>query len=169
MLEKVPCALVDIPPIEVKVANGQSILCSQAAHKFDWWIQGHSFTIDALVLPTGAYDMVLGMDWLEQFRPMTCDWQEKWVQFHYHGTMVKLFGVVPQSEPDITSISEQLVKAAKGNDIWAMAVIQSVSKHADGSVPSIPAAIKMLLISMMKCSRTPSLCHHQECITMLSL
>ena len=54
--------------------------------------------------------------------------------------------MVPKSEPDITSISaERLVKAAKGNDIWEMAVVQSVPKHVVNNVPSIPAAIKMLI------------------------
>ena len=79
--------------------------------KISWWVQGHTFTVDALVLPLGAYDMVLGMNWLEQFRPMTCDWQDKWVEFHYQDKLVKLQGVLslPPPTPPIPAIIQQLI------------------------------------------------------------
>jgi hypothetical protein len=41
---------------------------------------GKTFQTDAYVLPVVAYDMILGMDWLNQFSPMTCAWTEKWVE-----------------------------------------------------------------------------------------
>jgi hypothetical protein len=34
-----------------------------------------------MVIDMGAYDLVLGMDWLELYRPMVCDWLEKWIEF----------------------------------------------------------------------------------------
>jgi hypothetical protein len=40
--------------------------------------------MDAKVLDMGAYDLVLGMDWLEQFSPMNCAWLEKWIEFNYN-------------------------------------------------------------------------------------
>jgi hypothetical protein len=46
--------------------------------------------VDARVLELVAYDLILGMDWLERHNPMTCDWNNKWIQFEYHGTMVTL-------------------------------------------------------------------------------
>jgi hypothetical protein len=30
-----------------------------------------------MVIDMGSYDLVLGMDWLELYRPMVCDWLEK--------------------------------------------------------------------------------------------
>jgi hypothetical protein len=45
---------------------------------------------DAKVLDMGAYDLVLGMDWLEQFRPMVCDWLHKWIEFTYNDATVRL-------------------------------------------------------------------------------
>lgn len=79
--------------------------CSQAVKSFSWWIQGHTFQNDALVLPLGAYDMILGMDWLEQFCPMNCDWMAKWVEFSYNGSTVKLRGIVPHSSVELQEIS----------------------------------------------------------------
>jgi hypothetical protein len=79
--------------------------CSQAVKSFSWWVQGHTFQTDALVLPLGSYDMILGMDWLEQFCSMNCDWMAKWVEFSYNGTTVKLRGIVPHSSVELQEIS----------------------------------------------------------------
>jgi hypothetical protein len=38
-----------------------------------WWMQGHTFYTDMRVLAVGAYDAVLGMNWLESHGPMTVD------------------------------------------------------------------------------------------------
>jgi hypothetical protein len=56
----------------------------------EWWIQGHTFQVDARVLDLAAYDQILDMDWLEQHSPMTHDRLQKWIQFDHHGTSVKL-------------------------------------------------------------------------------
>jgi hypothetical protein len=45
--------------------------------ELQWWTQGHCFTSKAKVLELGyyeIYDMILGMDWLEQFNPMWVHW-----------------------------------------------------------------------------------------------
>jgi len=39
LLAKVPCNVVDITPMEVRVANEQTLLCSQAVKDFSWWVQ----------------------------------------------------------------------------------------------------------------------------------
>ena len=41
----------------------------------------------------GVYDGIPGMDWLAQHSPMTCHWQEKWVQFQHAGEPGTLCGV----------------------------------------------------------------------------
>ena len=111
LLDRIPCNVIDISPLEVRLANGQTILCTHLAKGFSWWLHGHTFTVDALVLPLGAYDMVLGMSWLEHFRPMTCDWQDKWVEFHYHNRLVRLQGVSSPSTQLQELSAEQLYKS----------------------------------------------------------
>jgi hypothetical protein len=73
---KLKLETVVIPKMVVQVANGASITCSTEVPNFDWWIQGHTFQVAAKILDMGAYDLVLGIDWLEKFSPMTCDWLE---------------------------------------------------------------------------------------------
>uniref|UniRef100_A0ACD5WZK3 Uncharacterized protein n=1 Tax=Avena sativa TaxID=4498 RepID=A0ACD5WZK3_AVESA len=63
-----------IPPVPVKVANGQCIPCDSLVPQLEWHCQGSVFHTDLRVLDLGAYDGVLGMDWLASFSPMSCDW-----------------------------------------------------------------------------------------------
>jgi hypothetical protein len=56
---------------------------------------GEYLQVDARVLGMTAYDLILGMDWLEQHGPMTCDWLMKWVEFDYQGSIVRLQGILP--------------------------------------------------------------------------
>lgn len=91
--------------MEVKVANGNVLLCDQEVLKLDWWTQGHTFEVDAKVIPFGAYDLILGMDWLEQFRPMNCDWLEKWLDFDYKDSRIKLQGMLPSATTELQEIS----------------------------------------------------------------
>jgi hypothetical protein len=83
-----------VPHMTVKVANGASLSCMAEVKNFEWWTQGLTFQVDAKIIDMGAYDLVLGMDWLERSRHMICDWLERWVQFEYQGKMVKLQGIV---------------------------------------------------------------------------
>jgi hypothetical protein len=69
---------------------------------FEWWVQGHTFRTDAKIIDTGAYDLVLGTDWLEQFSPMTCDWLAKWIEFKYH--QIAGYAVFPANTTVVGSI-----------------------------------------------------------------
>jgi hypothetical protein len=62
-----------IAPLSVSVCNGNILSCNSGVKDFTCWIQGHTLQVDAKVIDMGAYNLVLGMDWLEKFRPMVCD------------------------------------------------------------------------------------------------
>ncbi len=96
---------------------------------FEWWIQGHTFCHDMRILDLGGYDAILGMDWLTQHSPMTCNWVDKWIAFDHKGQQIQLQGVKPTAptSQSLQAISgEQLLKWHQGNEIWAVAVIQQV-------------------------------------------
>lgn len=40
------------------------------------------------------FDLVVGMDWLQQFSPMKVDWANKWMCISYRGTTVCLQGLL---------------------------------------------------------------------------
>lgn len=88
MLERITNPATPITPMRVQVANGGTMWAE--VNGLEWWIQGHTFTTNARVIELAAYDLILGMDWLEQFSPMTCDWLAKWIEFKHNGQMVRL-------------------------------------------------------------------------------
>jgi hypothetical protein len=87
------CETQNIDHVAVKVENEQIIYCQKKVVQLKWWCSGKTFTANAFVLPVTAYDMVPGMDWLEKFSPMLCDWDRKWVEFSYEGVRIRLQGV----------------------------------------------------------------------------
>ena len=62
----------ELPPVLVRVANGQQLLCNKLLRKLAWQVPGHNFNTDLWVLPLSAYDGVLGIDWLSPHSPMLC-------------------------------------------------------------------------------------------------
>ena len=50
------------------------------------------------ILDLGAYDAVLGMDWLDSFSPMTCHWHNKHISFPYGDKEVHLQGILTEKQ-----------------------------------------------------------------------
>ena len=120
--------LVSVPAVKVTVANGQAMESKFQTPNLTWWAQGHTFVTPMRVLQLGAYDVVLGMDWLKCHSPMVCDWEGKSLQFAHGDTTISLQGVQPVSTMQLQAMSvEQLDKALHGNDIWAMVVVDPYS------------------------------------------
>lgn len=70
--------VVSLPhPCRVKVADGGELCCVAHILRCCWTTQGHEFVTDMKVLQLGAYDAILGMDWLEDHSPMNVDWRGK--------------------------------------------------------------------------------------------
>lgn len=79
--------------LSVQVANGCQMQCTQQLVGAVWSLGQCEFQSTLRVLPLLTYDLIVGMDWLEQFSPMEVHWTEKWVVIPYRGTQVKLFGL----------------------------------------------------------------------------
>jgi hypothetical protein len=96
---------VPVPPVSVKVANGEIMQSNTQVKQLPWWMQGHTFYTDMRVLAVGAYDAVLGMDWLESHNPMTVDWVLKFMEVPSNGQMVRLQGELPKEQEQMSLIS----------------------------------------------------------------
>jgi len=46
------------------------MVCSKVVAGLQWSSQGHTFSVDAGVLPLKCYDVIVGEDWLEDCSPM---------------------------------------------------------------------------------------------------
>jgi len=58
-----------------------------------WTIEQVTFVTDFRVLQLTAYDLIVGMDWLEQFSPMQVHWLQKWMMIPYQGQWILLQGL----------------------------------------------------------------------------
>ena len=70
LADQLKCQLVDIPATAVIVANGGKLTTTYAVTGLNWWTQGHTFSTDLKVLNIQCYDIILGMEWLEEFSQM---------------------------------------------------------------------------------------------------
>lgn len=146
MLDRIKCTVKEVPPMAVKVANGEYMYTNQSVPELSWWSHGVAFTTSMRVVDLGRYDAILGMDWLKQHSPMTTDWNKKFISFPYKGQHVTLHGVQPVSPTEIREIPvEQLAKWKKGNEVWALAVVHP-DAQADREVQSkTPPEVQSLL------------------------
>lgn len=110
--------------LSVRVANGDMLQCSEEVIDLHWWVQGHTFKYDFKSIALGGYDMILGIDWLEQWGEMVCQWKEKWVQFHREDQIIKLQGMTTSVPTELKELSvEQAIRWHNGNDIWDTVLI----------------------------------------------
>ncbi|XP_073353661.1 uncharacterized protein [Aegilops tauschii subsp. strangulata] len=127
----------EIATLDVRVANGDRLTCSRQVPELKWWMQGHTFSTPMYELDTGAYDGILGMDWLEKNSPMTCHWQEKFISFLHDGELVTLQGVRPKTTPMLAAVQPaELCKLIASNDIWAMAMVEMQPPRQKSRIPS---------------------------------
>lgn len=74
----------------VMLANGDKLVTDTKCEALQFSLQGQEFTGDIRILDITSYDLILGIDWLRQFRAMQIDWLEKSVSFEKDGKFIKL-------------------------------------------------------------------------------
>jgi hypothetical protein len=104
--------VVQVPdPIRVKVANGQIVTCTSEIRQAAWYIQDNKFVANLKVIPLPYYDIILGIDWLQQHSPMNIVCLNKWVILQSNGNSIILHGLQP-SVPAFSLIEVQLLADA---------------------------------------------------------
>jgi hypothetical protein len=144
-VQRLHCETVSIPAVSVKVASGDVLQCDRMVPQLSWWAQGHTFETDMRVLPLGAYDAILGVDWLKQCGEMRCSWVTKTLKFEHRGKEITLHGIPTKEQGPLQEVPvEQLWKWSAGNDVWAVAVLTQdmVFAAAEGVPAEIQAVLK---------------------------
>jgi predicted aspartyl protease len=70
--ERAGCMISPVSPLPVKIANGHRMISDAQVVGLPWTVGETTFTTDMRVLELGAYDVVLGMNWLKCFGAMIC-------------------------------------------------------------------------------------------------
>jgi hypothetical protein len=141
--ERAGCVISPAPPVSVKVANGQLMMSDSQVTDLKWCYEGHTFSDTMRILDIGAYDAILGKDWLDRCGSMLCHWQQKILQFEHNGQQVTLKGIDIPTQPTLTEISvDNLQELLNINEVWAMAVLD---QNSDLSVTVVAPDMESLL------------------------
>lgn len=132
-----------IATTSVKIADGGVLQCKGMIPACSWATQGHTFRSDLRVLSLGCYDMVAGMDWLQQCGPMWVDWEHKTLQFQHEGEWIQLTGVQPKSTAVAQISAQQLIEWEEQNAIAHVVLLCSISPTATDTqeLPEIAALL----------------------------
>jgi hypothetical protein len=87
--------------LKVQVAGGGILCCSHMIPQALWFIGDTAFQSDLRVLPISAYDVIIGMDWLEKYSPMRVHWKNKWMEIPYENQTVSLQGIIPHMPDEV--------------------------------------------------------------------
>lgn len=113
-------------PMHVRVENGQILHCSHEITACPVWISGYAFNLPLKVLLLHCYDLILGIDWLEQHSPMEVDWMGKWLSFDYQGRRALLQGILPQVQSCEVITPHQLTILEHQDQLWCLLALQPV-------------------------------------------
>jgi hypothetical protein len=78
----------------VQIAGGGILHSLVVLKQVQWEVSPYVFHTDLRVLPLAAYDVIIGMDWLESHNPMQVHWKLKWMEVPYQGQQIRLQGEV---------------------------------------------------------------------------
>lgn len=130
-------------PRQVRVAGGGLLQATAEIPDCQWLCQGHTFATSLKVLPLTSYDVILGMQWLEQFGLMTTHWAEKWFQFSWQGKLCKLQGICPNTESCHRITGAQLQELQAMDSIQYLVQLYAVEEHV--AQTTVPQIIPMVL------------------------
>lgn len=90
-----------VSPFSVTMANGASVTSEAACLGVTWKIQDFRFKFDLKLMELGSWDIILGVDWMCYFSPITFDFQELNIILSQEGELISLQGFVNQPVMDL--------------------------------------------------------------------
>jgi hypothetical protein len=151
------CQLSPAPTVSVRVANGQFLPSDQQVIGLKWCYKGHTFEDNMRLLDVGAYDAILGMDWLDPCSPMVCHWAQKTLCFPHQNEVVTLQGMVTVDQPQLPELTvKQLQELLETNNVWALAVLDPSHQKTDDAVKTLSPDMQSLLTEFGDIFETPT-------------
>lgn len=90
---QLPSLLVPCAHLIVQVASDANMSCARELVDVVWSIQGHQFVSTSKVLDLQHYDLIIGMDWLLAYSPITVHWANTWLTPSKGNIYVVLYGI----------------------------------------------------------------------------
>ncbi|XBJ04555.1 hypothetical protein VPH35_023472 [Triticum aestivum] len=147
LVDRLQCTTAPFPAAKVTVADGGTLDCNMMVSSLQWWTQGTSFTSSLKVLPLGTYDIILGMEWLEEMSPMWVDWKKKTSWFTHNGVRITLRGI-KDKPASCSAISAKQLQGLVNNGgvvhMLELCAVQDVFEAPGSSTPLPPAITRVL-------------------------
>ena len=86
----------------------------------------YAFKLPMKILPLHCYDVILGIDWLEQHSPMEVNWKDKWMSFDYQGSKAVLQGITPQIQSYQEISTHELTVLEHQDQLWCLLALQPI-------------------------------------------
>ena len=129
--------------IKVKVADDRELICTEEVRNCVWETQGHQFKTNFKVLTLGAFDIILGQDWLYAHSPMNIDWPTKRLRITDKDQEVFIQGTGAAKIICHRISVEQLSGLSKKKDIEQILVIKSQEQDYQQQDSDLPAEIQI--------------------------
>lgn len=143
-------------PCRVKVADGTNHRCATYIPACAWSSQGHCFTTDMKILPLGAFDAILGMDWLEEHNPHI-DWIKKSLVINKGSTTMHLQGHSVSTVQCLAISATELGSICRQNSVAHLIHIHSLNDVIEAREIT-PDKVEKLIAQFTMCLKLPLNC-----------
>ncbi|KAL4309278.1 hypothetical protein GQ457_01G012100 [Hibiscus cannabinus] len=128
-------------PLVITVANGEKLYSNAKSKQLKWQMQNHQFEHDFSVLSMGGCDMVLGVDWMRRYSPVSMDFNLMTLSFQKEGELINLKGGLKSASIKLIS-AEKFQKLAE-KEIGLMGEIYLL--HTEGVESEVRAELLPIL------------------------
>ncbi|GAB2282117.1 hypothetical protein Dimus_039518 [Dionaea muscipula] len=119
---------MDTNPLRVAVANGGCMISHAMCPNFSWTMNRKPFQADLKILDLGICDLVLGLDRMKQFNPITIDLNEFKISFIKDGKLCQLKGIKKRPGQLEPQKPKKLGKGAKGSVLCQLYLIEKAEE-----------------------------------------
>nr|XP_027081138.1 uncharacterized protein LOC113703854 [Coffea arabica] len=140
-------------PFSVIMGNGTSVTSNAVCLGVQWSINQHNFKFNLKVMELGGWDIILGVDWMTHFSPITFDFQQLKISLHHEGGEIHLHGQADNCDMDLIR-GKDLRTFIEYKKQMCMAM---TSQQQEGSkLESTPQEVQELLQEYEDIFQTPS-------------
>ncbi|KAL8143460.1 LOW QUALITY PROTEIN: hypothetical protein V2J09_016492 [Rumex salicifolius] len=135
VVAKLGCSISSMGITKVTVADGSSIDVVAKVEDFSWTFQDIPFHTEAMVLPLGCCDMVLGIQWLETLGPVIWDFKKLTMEFRMGQRRVAAY----ESDDAVKQIIVELEvdPSAKKHFVWKDGLLRRKNKLVIANKPEL--------------------------------
>jgi hypothetical protein len=146
-------ATQEVEPVTVQVADSRKSQITTAVREAAWECRCAKFKTTFRVFNIPCYDIILGMDWLNECGKMWIDWPNKTLRFRVQGKRVTLKGIKDNVRHCDAISAVEIQKLIKQNAVAQVIHLCPVGEAYENS--PLPPEIEQLLQGHANCFDTP--------------